>query len=885
MGRLARLTLVVGFCVVLLLISSVGADNPSVQNAVALQQATATPTEIPCPLGDPIASGWQLYMSDQPFLAGMSPPDEPPPREVFETGTRRVYAVFRTPCGQKVLPQYTLSIQVRDRSGGIQFDSGPMTVAKNQWGSAEWAVPADRSIPSGGSPYVTKLFWLDQAQPTHAAEVYWVVGVSVRFDRESYSGEEDEAGVTVIDYSAEPGQEFVTAHVSSETDPSPGGLEIMLQRSSIARGQFETINGIRFDDDCTQSAGSVLCVTHEDQLLAEYASVIDPNQMFTDEARWYRANFTPTPTWPPSPTPGPPTSTPTFGPSPTPTPVTPSPTPTPTEFPWATIVPLTVQPGQYDVGSVSSNAPDQNLLGTYAVFAGSYSARGQNKLYGAIHFDLKDVPAHAEITKAWLDIVGLDISHLNPQLGGEWTVKMVLDDTADGIWTGGGHPYFPTYRTLVQQQPTVIPVGTPMRPEDLHREVLNRFVFSEAARGLLEARLGAGEVAFRLDGPLMDEFQSFTWYSGYGSGDQDKKPVLFLEYKVFGATWTPSPTPLVSPTPTSTATPTATPTPTGTREPTSTSTATPVPGIAFHKPAYYTTSDVAIIEVVDPRQNLNPLAQDTIAVHVRSRTAPSQPGLRIPLTETSNNSGRFMGPLGFSTTGSDSLGRRIHVSNGDWIEAVFFDLPRAEAHWYAQAPTPTSTATATLTPTMTATPTPTPTPTVTPTPTLPAWVAFDREEYSPDYDMAVLTVLDPNADTDPEQMETVPVYVSSETDMRGIMIVVRETNTNTGIFTSAAAGRSVSFCWQCTESSQDEGVLKVSDGDLLTAFYSDPVHTDCCRDTARWYLSQTPATRTPTPTPTLPATPTSTPAQSPTATPASEGARFRVFLPTVLNNR
>ncbi len=883
MGKLVRLTLVAGFCAALLLMGSIGANKPPASDAVALQQVTVTPTEGTCPIGDPVASGWQLYMSDQPLLTGMSPPDEPPPREVFETGTRHVYAVFRTPCGQKVLPQYTVSVQIRNRNNGVEYESGPVIVPKNQWQFVEWAVPADRAIPSGGSPYVTKLFWLGQGQPTHAVEVYWVVGVSVRFDREAYSGTEDTASLTVIDYGAAPEQDIVTAHVSSQTDPSPGGIDVPLQRSSIARGQFETIDGIQFDDNCTQSFGSVLCVAHEDQLLAEYASVLDPNQIFTDEARWYRANFTPTPTWPPSPTPGPPTLTATPGPSPTATPVTPSPTPTPTEFPWATVVPLTAVPaGKYDVGSVSSKLPDQNLLGTYAVYAGSYNVRGQNKLYGAFHFDLSDVPANAEITKAWLDIIGLSNSNLHPELGGEWTLQ-ILDGSADGTWHGGGQPYFPTYHTLVEEPATVISVGPPILPEDLANEVVNRFVFSQAARDFLETRLGAGQVSLRLDGPLMNEFQSFTWYSGYGSGDQDKKPALHLVYRVLGATWTPSPTPLVTATSTPTATPTATATPTSTREPTVTATPLPPPHIAFDRPAYYTTSAQAVIEVIDGRRNADPSAVEVIDVHVRSQTEPSFLGLQLSLTETSNNSGRFRGLLGFSTTESDPVARRIHVSDGDWIQAI---APRitepANAHWYAQAPTSTPTATATLTPPATATPTQTATPTLTPTSTPPAWVAFDREEYLSDQAEAILTVLDPRANRSPGHIETVPVHVFSDSDTFGIVITVQESSANSGLFTSAAAGRNLYFCWLCAGSNPDEGMLKVSDGDRLTAFYdsSDPDHPGCCQDTARWYLAQTPATPTVTPTSTLPVTPSPTPTPSPTTT--TPTVQRYVFLSLVL---
>ncbi|MBS1253686.1 MAG: hypothetical protein MAG451_02739 [Anaerolineales bacterium] len=545
------------------------------------------------------------------------------------------------------------------------------------------------------------------------------------------------------------------------------------------------------------------------------------------------------------------------------------------------MVPLTAVPGQYDVGSVSSDLPEKNLLGSYAMWAGSHNTGGRQKLYGAIHFDLSSVPAGAEITEAWLDIVGLSSNNLHPELGGEWSLK-ILDEVADGTWTGGGHPYFPTHRTLLEEPATVVPVGTPLRPEELDNETVNRFVFTAAARDYVETRLSAGQIALRLDGPMMDQFQSFSWYSGYGAGDRDKRPVLHLEYKVFGATWTPSPTSRFTLTPTRTPTPTLTPTQTGTIEPTATSTATPVPAISFDRSVYY-GDDVANIEVIDPRRTGDPSAIDIIDIHVRSETAPGFPGMRISVSETSSNSGRFTGTLGFSTAGNVPDERRIHVSDGDWVEAIAANISEpAEARWYVATPTPTPTATATPTSTQTATPTPTSTSTITPTPTPPAWVAFDRDQYWSVDDEAVLMVLDPNANQDPAQQERVPVYVSSGTDSRGITLFVRETDTDTGIFSSAVADHNLYFCWLCQESNGDEGMLKVSDGDELTVFYSDPVHPDCCSDTARWYLSQVSATATPTVTPTTTPLHTSTPTPTPSVTVTAPLVRYYVFLPAVM---
>jgi hypothetical protein len=475
--------------------SSVGADDLSVSNAAALKQVIATPTEGPCDPSNPQSLGWQLYMSDQPLVAGMTPPTEPPPRETFWTGTGQVYAVFRTPCSHSWPQQSAVRIQILDRDGTIQFDSGSLILARNQWQFEEWAVPAGQSIPRAGSPYDTTLFWLDQGELSSAAQVTWMI-----------------------------------------EDP---------------------------------------------------------------------------------------------------------PTPTPTATTTATVE-LTATPG-------------------------------------------------------------------------------------------------------------------------------------------------------------------------------------------------------ASPTPTRTRTP----------EPTATPAGTPVPAIVFDRPAYFTTSDVAIVEVTDARRNLDFAISETIDIHVRSRTRPTLPGLMIPLAETSSNSSRFRGILGFSMIDSDSRQRRIHVSDGDWVQAIFGDL-EAEVRWYASTPTPSPSPSPTPIPTRTPTPTFTPAPTLTPTPTPPVWVSFDREDYVTDQVVAVLTVLDPNQNVDPQTADIVRVFVLSSADERGIIVQARETDANAGFFTTAAAGKNLGFCSACQESDQDRAVLKVANGDLLTAFYADSAHPDCCQDTAWWYL-----TALPTPTPTsAPNTPT-----------------------------
>ena len=171
MERYTRLTFIVGLCALLLAAGSISAQNTILTAIASPNQATLTPTPETCDgESEPSLLGWQLYMSDQPFIHGMFPPTDPPPREVYETGTRRVYAILRTPCGSRWPDVLTISIQIRNRNNGVDFESGPLTVRRNEWSSVEWSVQDNRAIPSGGSPYVTKLFRLDRGQQQHALE-------------------------------------------------------------------------------------------------------------------------------------------------------------------------------------------------------------------------------------------------------------------------------------------------------------------------------------------------------------------------------------------------------------------------------------------------------------------------------------------------------------------------------------------------------------------------------------------------------------------------------------------------------------------------------------------------------------------------------------------
>jgi hypothetical protein len=79
-------------------------------------------------------------------------------------------------------------------------------------------------------------------------------------------------------------------------------------------------------------------------------------------------------------------------------------------------------------------------------------------------------------------------------------------------------------------------------------------------------------------------------------------------------------------------------------------------------------------------------------------------------------------------------------------------------------------------------------------------------------DTATLTVNDPDANDNPDLLQTKTLTVYSSTDPAGITVSVRETGENTGLFTGTCT-----FSYSSTAGS----MIRVSDGDTITASYTD----------------------------------------------------------------
>jgi len=97
-------------------------------------------------------------------------------------------------------------------------------------------------------------------------------------------------------------------------------------------------------------------------------------------------------------------------------------------------------------------------------------------------------------------------------------------------------------------------------------------------------------------------------------------------------------------------------------------------------------------------------------------------------------------------------------------------------------------------------------------------VLFDNEYYT-ETDTAVITLNDPNANTDPNSIQDVTLKVTSESDPNGITISAKETDINTSKFTTSAFGNDLGFT---LESSDDViELIQVSDGDTITVTYDE----------------------------------------------------------------
>ncbi len=130
--------------------------------------------------------------------------------------------------------------------------------------------------------------------------------------------------------------------------------------------------------------------------------------------------------------------------------------------------------------------------------------------YGAIQFDLSDVPSASRISYAALEIVGLGNQNLGQ--GGAWQVRMLKPDI-DETWPG--LRYDRLHEAEVQ-----ISILPGLTSASLAPERVNVFPFGPEQIIALEQHLGDEVVSFRIDGPNTGSDNLFTWDSGF-SGQQE----------------------------------------------------------------------------------------------------------------------------------------------------------------------------------------------------------------------------------------------------------------------------------------------------------------------------------------------------------------------------
>jgi len=98
-------------------------------------------------------------------------------------------------------------------------------------------------------------------------------------------------------------------------------------------------------------------------------------------------------------------------------------------------------------------------------------------------------------------------------------------------------------------------------------------------------------------------------------------------------------------------------------------------------------------------------------------------------------------------------------------------------------------------------------------------VFFDMDTYTDTNSLALITLKDPNANTDPTSIEEVTLQVESTSDPNGITISAEETDPNTAEFTA-------DFGFTRNNSDDENNLIQVSDGDTITVTYDESDWTD-----------------------------------------------------------
>lgn len=227
--------------------------------------------------------------------------------------------------------------------------------------------------------------------------------------------------------------------------------------------------------------------------------------------------------------------------------------------------------------------------------------------------------------------------------------------------------------------------------------------------------------------------------------------------------------------------------------------------INFDRLNYRGIHDSAFITVHDYSANLHPGDVDNLHVLITSDTDPV--GISLPLRETGDSTGIFSSDINGSTLGftireSNQEKKLISVKNGDTVTATYKDPRQNEI-----------TATATWSGSEKS-------------------VSLDREYYIGYKDEAFVTVVDKDANEDPDVRETVGVTISSETEGSSFDVTLTETGEDTGVFGFTKTQGAMVF--DPAFSIGDQLRLKVSDNDTLSVIYHNYQLVELASDQAVW---------------------------------------------------
>jgi hypothetical protein len=166
------------------------------------------------------------------------------------------------------------------------------------------------------------------------------------------------------------------------------------------------------------------------------------------------------------------------------------------------------------VGWVREGDEKPNHFGDYNIYAGVFE--GQRQL-GAVQFDLSQIPPGAPVVYADLALIGLSGEWLGD--AATWTVRL-LEPWMDENWSQK------SFADLGRADGVSLELAPNLAVSDLGAGQANIFVLEPQALQALEARVFAGAISFRIDGPASGANNLFSWDSGYGAGSRGWAPVL-----------------------------------------------------------------------------------------------------------------------------------------------------------------------------------------------------------------------------------------------------------------------------------------------------------------------------------------------------------------------